>query len=566
MTIDLAHADMLEWLAAYDGPLFDSCVTDPPYHLTSIVRRFGGKRAAAAKDRDGLYQRASRGFMGKTWDGGDIAQRVETWRAVYDALKPGAHLVAFAGTRTYHRMVVAIEDAGFEIRDSILDLFDADALAAEFMATLTGEQAEIFARLIDAGQFTGLLAWIYGSGFPKSHDVSKGIAKRRTEDQAPTRIVCEFIRGAMDDGGLKSKDLAHLFDDCHPRLIDHWAARATDSQPALCTMGQWDILVDALKLAERDDFEFVAKEVARLNMRKGQRGERWVDAEVIGESTVASPGFGDHRFTGDRTIRALDDEAAAWGGWGTALKPALEPIVLARKPLSESSIAANVLKHGTGALNIDGCRIDGAPTLRTNRAEMGYHGGNLASEYRTGSDSGRRPANVVTDGSAEVAAMFPEAPGQLAPVRPDSGGGGKTANVFNNFAENNHADPRGDAGSAARFFYSAKAGPLDRIGSGHATVKPVDLMRWLVRLVTPTGGRVLEPFAGSGTTGIACMTEGFGCQMIELEADHVSDIERKLAFLRGDGGHSAIELHKAKHDRAAEKEAEPLGGLFGDAA
>ena len=144
ITID--HADCLEWLrrraeaiARGEAEAFDACVTDPPYHLTSIVKRFGGKRAAAAKDRDGAFRRQSRGFMGKQWDGGDIAQRVETWDLVLACLKPGAHLIAFSGTRTYHRMAVAIEDAGFEIRDCLM--------------------------------------WHYGSGFPKSHDVAKAINK-----------------------------------------------------------------------------------------------------------------------------------------------------------------------------------------------------------------------------------------------------------------------------------------------------------------------------------------------------------------------------------------------------
>lgn len=487
-SIDLAHGDCIEWLTAHAAQIaageaepFDSCVTDPPYHLTSIVRRFGGAKAAEAKDRDGLYQRASRGFMGKTWDGGDIAQRVETWRAVYDCLKPGAHLVAFAGTRTYHRMVVAIEDAGFEIRDSILDLFDADALAAEFMASLTGDQAEIFARLIDAGQFTGLLAWIYGTGFPKSHDVSKGIDKHNG-DKRPV-VGRERLSNDIRGGGLL--DVAH------------------------------------------------------------------------GEVRPA--------FERDITV-AASAASAAWQGWGTALKPALEPIVLARKPLSEGSVAANVLKHGTGALNIDGCRIGEDERHNPSAGNNQIYGQFEGAEKIGRATVGRWPANIVTDGSDAVAAMFPDAPGAQGIVtgnEPSS----PFANVYGDMPNRaGGAVPRGDAGSASRFFYSAKAGPLDRIGTAHATVKPVDLMRWLVRLITPPGGKVLEPFAGSGTTGIACMAEGFGCQMIELEADHVADITRKLAYLRGEGGHSTIELHKAKRDRAAEKDAEPIGGLFGDAA
>lgn len=387
--ISLHHADCTAWLADYaarldageDLPLFDSCVTDPPYHLASIVQRFGKAGSAAAKDRDGLYQRASRGFMGKEWDGGDVAFRPETWALVLRCLKPGAYLVAFSGTRTYHRMACAIEDAGFEVRDQ--------------------------------------LAWAYGSGFPKSHNVG--------------------------------------------------------------------------------------------------------------------------------------------GGWGTALKPAWEPICLARKPLAEKSVAAQVLATGTGALNIDGCRVE-ADDAQAGRVR---HGGGIAGngtsyelpDYQAPMPAGRWPANLIHDGSAEVLAGFPQEAGGQRP--PDGKAGKKTVVALGNGLGSSTVF-HGDNRSAARFFYSAKAGPLDRLGTTHATVKPVDLMRWLVRLVTPPGGHVLEPFAGSGTTGIACMAEGMACTMIELEADHTADIERKLAHLRGDGRHKLIE-----HDRRRDTPPPPPSdGLF----
>jgi site-specific DNA-methyltransferase (adenine-specific) len=354
------------------------------------VKRFGGKNAAEAKvGATGAYARASKGFMGKEWDGGDIAFRPETWRAVYDALKPGAHLVAFSGTRTYHRMACAIEDAGFEIRD--------------------------------------MLCWHYASGFPKSHS-------------------------------MRDIDRAEL---------------------------------------------------------------------------------------------------------GTALKPATEPICLARKPLSEKSVAANVLKHGTGAINIDGCRVEGADA-QEGRSRHG--GGTMQGSSFQMPDSvssmpaGRWPANLIHDGSDEVLTGFPDtSSGSIAPHHKRTTS--KTANTFGERAappEETH----GDSGSAARFFYSAKAGPLDRIGTAHATVKPVDLMRWLCRLITPPGGHILEPFAGSGTTGIAAMAEGFDCSMIELEADHVADIERKLAFLRGEG---ALTFQEHNHAKALRTKETPLGGLFGEA-
>lgn len=446
--ITIHHADMLKWLASYEGPLFDSCVTDPPYHLTSIVKRFGKEGSAALKVPDhgtGAYARVSKGFMGKEWDGGDIAQRPETWRAVYDRLKPGAHLVAFAGTRTYHRMACAIEDAGFEIRDMLL--------------------------------------WHYGSGFPKSHNISKAI-DRQNGDERPV-VGSEKVRDIRNGHGR----------------------------------GQGD----GINAGERD-------------------GPEYFDREL---TTAAS---------------------AAWEGWGTALKPATEPICLARKPLSEKSIAANVLKHGTGALNVDRCRIDlgGDYKCKSNgRPSQTGLGDNYDPTTANMPDTvGRWPANVITDGSGEVVAAFPadvKAGSAVKGTEPSS----VTAGIYGEFEGRVAYQGRGDQGSAARFFYSAKAGLLDRVGSKHATVKPVDLMRWLARLVTPPSGLVLDPFAGSGTTGIACMAEQFDCTMIELESEHVADIERKLAHLRGEGRLRFIEHDRRRDDR---EQSDDFGPLFSGAS
>lgn len=453
VAITLHHSNCVAWLVDYHQkhladqeayPLFDAGICDPPYHLTSIVKRFGGANAAEAKvGATGAYARAAKGFMGKAWDGGDIAFRPETWRAVYDALKPGAHLVAFSGCRTYHRMACAIEDAGFEIRE--------------------------------------MLAWTFGQGFPKSHDVSKGIDRAAGAER-------EVVgRGSSGKSSL---------------------------------MGG---------LANRD----------------GEYG---------------------HALT-----NAATPEAAQWQGWGTALKPALEPICLARKPLSEKSIAANVLKHGTGALNIDATRIGISATDPESfmRGERQIHAKRPASASNSVSlppmtydaPKGRWPANLIHDGSDEVLAGFPDTTTGNFSQRGQSSNTNQPGGW--NTGERIDKDFSGDSGSAARFFYSAKAGPLDRIGTAHATVKPVDVMRWLCRLVTPPGGHILEPFAGSGTTGIAAMAEGFDCTMIELEADHVADIERKLAYLRGEGAHTIAEHNHAKNLRTA---LQPLGGLFGGAS
>lgn len=425
--IRIDHADCVKWLEQYDGPLFDSCVTDPPYEL---------------------------GFMGKGWDKSGVAFRPETWRAIYDRMKAGAHLVAFSGTRTYHRMAVAIEDAGFEIRDQ--------------------------------------LAWAYGTGFPKSHDVSKAIDK-----------AAGAVREVVG------------FDETKARPNKENFAKRTDRKA------------------------------------DGEAIEGWKD----NGATITAP---------------ATDEAKKWDGWGTALKPAWEPICLARKPLDQSSIAANVMEHGTGAINIDACRVDFAGSAdeaesksKNRHADFGsgprnnaiYNGdGRTRGENGNYDPVGRFPANLLHDGSDEVLAGFPDTETHGGGVRNSAAG------IFGGLGSGGELRVSGpDSGSAARFFYSAKAGPLDRLGSQHATVKPVDLMRWLVRLITPPQGLILEPFAGSGTTGIACMAEGFACQMLELEAEHVEDIERKLAYLRGSG---RSKFHEHDRVRSEPKPVEDLP-LFG---
>jgi DNA modification methylase len=556
--VTLYPGDCMEVIKRLADNSIDAVCTDPPYALVSIGKRFSSDTAAPAQfGRDGAYARASAGFMGKKWDTGEVAFAIEFWMEVLRALKPGGHVIAFGGTRTYHRLAIAIEDAGFEIRDQKKFMHRNDLERDTFFASLTDEQQRQFIKLFAESDELGQLSWDYGSGFPKSHNVSKGIAKRRVEDIEPIRAVCRFIRAAMDDQGLKSKDLTQHFGDCDPRLIDHWAARDTDSQPSLPTPDQWQKLVEVLRFPCGDDeFQFINREVARLNDRKGLHGERWSGAEVIGEIDVASPGFGDLRFVGDRSIRELDHEAAQWEGWGTALKPAWEPIVLARKPLI-GSVAENVLEHGTGALNIDGCRVPSDDsTRRSNAAEMGYHGGNLAASHQTGSDAGRFPANIIHDGSDEVVAAFPDT---------DSGGGpaaGTPRTKLNTYGDPtvSMTEPKGaNSGSAARFFYTAKADAEDRLGSKHPTVKPLDLMQYLVRMVTPPGGTVLDPFAGTGTTGEAAYREGMRAILIEREEEYQADIARRMELAQNPTKRAAVAKSKNKLQGA---EGTPL---FGDA-
>lgn len=368
----------------------DACVTDPPYSLVSIVKRFGKEGSALAKSNgaSGVYRRASAGFMGKAWDTGEVSFNPEFWSDVVRVLKPGAHLVAFGGTRSFHRLVCAIEDGGFEVRDQI--------------------------------------GWAFGSGFPKSHNLP--------------------------------------------------------------------------------------------------------------------------------------------GGLGTALKPAWEPICLARKPL-DGTVAENVRKWGTGALNIDGTRIPTGDGLSGGAYSSGDKRRSDASSYYTGTSAGefrqppgRWPANLCHDGSDEVLAAFPESKGQQATVtgREPSA---KTRNVLGLYNKRATAEPRNDSGSAARFFYTSKADTDDRLGSKHPTVKPVDLIQWLCRLVTPPKGVILDPFAGTGTTGEAAWREGFSAVLIEREAEYQADIARRMELcLAGPDArrHATIK---------AKGQVEDAGPLFaGDAA
>lgn len=365
------------------------------------------------------------------------------------------------------------------------------------------------------------------TGFPKSLDVSKAIDKQRTEDREPVRVVCRAIRAAMDARALKSRHLVEHFGGCHARLIDHWAARDTDSQPALPTWEQWQKLRELLPLDAALD-----PEVWRLNGRKGTPGEAYQSRDVTGEYESPTPGFGEHRFeTRDnlRRDKASTDAARQWSGWGTALKPAAEHWILARKPLV-GTVAANVLEHGTGALNIDACRTsaEGLHEVTQGKGSHGEDGWGMARNVYT-VPSGRWPANVTLD--EDAAAMLDEQSGELVTnagkVRPDHAGMG-----FHG-GSGSSREIKASKGGASRFFYVAKPSKAERgDGNTHPTVKPIALMRWLARLITPPGGLVLDPFAGSGTTALACKAEGFDFVGFEREAEYVEIIRRRLEAMQ----------------------------------
>ena len=373
-TYKIYQGSMLDLLEVIEPNTIDSVVTDPPYELN---------------------------FMNKGWDRSGIAFQKETWEKPFQALKSGGYLLAFGGSRTFHRIAVAIEDAGFEIRDVIM--------------------------------------WVYGSGFPKSHNISKALEATLLKGNSHSKSLRQVEQdGVGEPYTLKGKNNGIMGED---------------------------------RIYDRKEFE---------------------------PST---------------------DEAKQWQGWGTALKPAYEPIIVARKPL-KGTVAQNVMKYGVGGINIDECRV----------------GDEIIPEHQ-----GRFPANVIHDGSDEVTSKFPstEAGGSLTKEYKDN------APLYGNYGMKPTFDSYGDNGNTSRFFYTAKASKKDR-DEGlsieakypssaefrpnhmekalngedgnpygrwqprkniHPTVKPCELMQYLVRLVTPKGGTVLDPFMGSGSTGKATMFE-----------------------------------------------------------
>jgi DNA modification methylase len=380
--VKLLGGDCLRAMRLLKDASIDACVTDPPYHLSM------GWRGGAPQ-----FKRLAKGFMGQEWDGGSIAFEPDTWKEVYRVLKPGGHVLSFGGTRTYHRMASAIEDAGFEIRDCLM--------------------------------------WIYGSGFPKSFDVGEKIDKMKGMERK--------VIGSKHSGLTKGRSSA--------------AGLPTTVRMSGSTLTTVPITAPA------------------------------------------------------------SDEAKQWDGWGTTLRPAMEPIVMARKPY-KGTLAHNVLKHAVGGLNIEGCRIG-------NERRYNPSAANVEREEHHERDGrltfGRWPANVMLAEDPEVLDLFPE----------------------------------GEGVYFSRFHYSGKADAVDRIASGHPTVKPLSLMRWLVRLVTPRRGLVLDPFAGTGTTGEAAFKEFADAVLIERETVYQQDIRNRMELAARDHAkevainHLAVDVEKA---------------------
>ena len=536
--VELHCGDCLDVLATLPECSVDSVVTDPPYHLTSIVKRFGANGAAPAQyGKDGAYARASAGFMGKVWDGGDIAFKPETWAAVLRVLKPGGHLLAFGGTRTFARMSVAIEDAGFEIRDT--------------------------------------LAFVYGCGFPKSHSINKAIGN----------AACSCLRETISERDLRPVSNANVLapidagEECGEVLQSRMSQHGTPITGRAQSPGNERAAQSSLE--RRSDISEAPRQLRERSLREMSAGfdldgasGRLCDGAPLGDGAANQAAIGadgmrspsrpstveQHgKQSGTMAVQPQPQKRGAWSRCGrcgkpiipdelgTALKPAMELIVLARKPLSEATVAANVLRWGTGAINVGACRVATKETYSyARKGGSPIHGGGENVDVPAQNHPlGRWPANVIHDGSAEVVGAFPDAPGQQRYTGPEYGDK-LSVNVYGDYGPINAAEPRGDSGSAARFYYSAKADADDRLGSKHPTVKPVDLMQYLVRLVTPPGGVCLDPFAGTGTTGEAAWREGMRAILIEAEPEYQADVRRRMELALAGPDEKAHAIVKAK--------------------
>lgn len=684
--------DCVEVMRSMGENSIDAIVTDPPYLLEFMSKEFDRQH--------------------KGMDGDNAGQKMEAWHASWArealrVLKPGGHLLAFSGSRTYHRMACAIEDAGFEIRDQIVNYHDSTRNERAFLDGLNDEQRSALAAVADDRSPLGQLFWNYGSGFPKSLDVSKAIDKQR-DDGADVQCVRAWLEARRSEAGITRKAINEAMGLAGNGggLASSWTTNNTTA--CIPQWEQWLQLKDLLGFG--DDLD---AEVWRLNGRKGKPGDAWQSAEVLETREALDIRNGHGRecggamFAGEKTGKITlekkapaSDAAREWEGWGTALKPAHEPIVLARKPLAASTVAGNVLEFGTGALNIDGCRVPsltgqrpsgddrwvkeqslcascvehaeknrkpGTPgtvasiaikpaeqTLNVkgatnqpdiSRLDTGCSDGTRAANTDTGSNTvesgltptdqshrdtrftietrisqttgsktcascgavitescisestrperknlrlggssngnsdsaARWPANLIHDGSDQIEAAF-AAFGERKGFAGQNDLKTTESAYFGAHKQPGRREGIGDTGTASRFFvkcppdtplergegtrfrYEAKAGRSERWKhlacacgtavidhadaryglktcqdcatefkvTAHPTQKPESLMRYLVRLVTPPGGTVLDPFCGSGSTGRGAIMEGFEFVGIEIDPEYAKIAESRI--------------------------------------
>ena len=449
----IIHGDCLEELKKLEDNSVDAVITDPPYGLSNTKPQQVADVLKAWVTGDTVSVPAKRGgFMGKDWD--SFVPPPAVWEECMRVLKPGGHMAVFAGARTQDLMGLSIRLAGFEIRDT--------------------------------------LGWIYGSGFPKSMDIGKAIDKRPGVHHH--REFATHLKEKREAAGLSRQDVSERVVGTRSGACWNWEHHQFPRYE------WWPALRDLLGLDGKKWGPIIAE----------------ADREVVGKHKsglhTGPSGVGGHGEGGAVTAPATS-EAKQWDGWGTALKPAIEPIILARKPL-DGTVAGNVLAHGVGGLNIDACRVPSAEPA----------------------PAGRFPANVLLDEHA--AKEMDKQSGVLK-----SGGGNKGPRSSSWFTSNspNVDDVRNpDSGGASRFFpvfkYQAKAPKKERpvieredgTKIQHPTVKPLALLEWLVSLIVPPGGVVLDPFAGSGTTLQAAINKGFTPIGIEQDADYIKLINKRL--------------------------------------
>jgi DNA modification methylase len=438
-------------------------VTDPPAGIGFMGRAWDSKRGYQPRTERGAEVAPVLGGLGlEAWAAGFVVFMVDAFTEVRRVAKPGAHCVAWALPRTADLSTLALRLAGWEIRDSVIHLF--------------------------------------GGGFPKSHSVSKMIDKRRPEDPR-LRMVCRWIRSVMESRGVSSRTVAARF-GFDPRMADHWAARDTDSQPSTPRLDQVADLFDVLGVTEPP--ASITNAIFALNDAKGTPGPLWWERQSsrTPERMIAfHPGEDRPTRAGNpsRDI-AASEEAARWDGWGTALSPGHEQWLLARKPLG-GTVAECALEHGTGGLNIAASLTrteDSGPLTAT------IDGRVLGDHPPERPRNGRWPKNAVLSCAVGCVGRR-HSPG--CPVRELEAQHSDAPAFYPRFAFVPKASDRGVPGRPD-------------LTNAHPTHKSVQLMRWLLRLITPPGGIVLDPFMGSGTTGVACVAERVGFVGIEASPEH----------------------------------------------
>jgi site-specific DNA-methyltransferase (adenine-specific) len=509
--IRVIHADCRAAIKELPDCSIDSVVTDPPYHLTSIVKRFGKDGSAPAQfGTDGRFKRLSGGFMNSRWDAPDAPP-----------IDPGfAHWFAgfVDGEGCFH--VHKKQVNGCEVYDC---------------------QFSISLRRDDTAILKSIQANLGGIGSIAMRPAPSGSAKAKPQIRycISSQKDCWRLREILWQFPLRAKKARdfEIWSAALDAWIEHEPGESWEDvayfRDALMAVRQYGSQYHPSQL-----FHYQWSREAYRVLKPGGHLLAFCGPRTYHRMAAAIEDAGfEIRDTilwlfgsGFPKSHNLDGKVAGYEGWGTALKPAAEFICLARKPLI-GTVAANVLQHGTGALNIDGCRVgltggtasEGLPNYKNEVYGRGMGGLDIVDAGK-----GRWPANVIHDGSEEVLAAFPTTEtGNIQPYRSASNG------YEGGWGLDRASVHVGDCGSAARFFYTAKADADDRLGSKHPTVKPVDLIAYLCRLVTPLGGTILDPFAGSGTTGMACMREGFNAVLIEREAEYIADIKRRIAHVQG---------------------------------